>query len=159
MSASDDPLSVSITSTEESRITRLFARARSAESLVTILTTSIGVIIYGGARGIARIMAGVVDFFVAVIGGAAVGTQNLLLGFFNSLIRPIFAGALGTASAVGPGSQLALVGLPVGVGMVLIAAWLVARFRQEDETTDSFFFGTGVDFGPLGTDEEADPED
>ncbi|WP_254831588.1 hypothetical protein [Haloglomus salinum] len=156
MSASDDPLSVSISSTEESRITRLFARARAAESLVAILTTSIGVIIFGGARGLVRIMGGVVDFFVAVIGGAAVGTQNLLVGFFNSLIRPIFAGALGTASAVGPGSQLALVGLPVGVAMVLLAAFLVAKFREQRETTDSFFLGTGIDFGPLGTEEEGE---
>jgi hypothetical protein len=42
------------------------------------------------------------------------------------------------------------------VAMVLLAAWLVAKFREQRETTDSFFLGTGIDFGPLGTEEEGE---
>lgn len=159
MSASDDPLSANTPTTEQSRTRALFARARSAEGLVAIVTTSIGVIVFGFTRGVTRVIGAAVDLIVIPLGGAAVGLQNLLVGLFNSFIRPIFAGALGTASAVGPGSALALVGLPLGVLMVLIAAWLLARFRSEDETTDSVLIGTSVDLPIIGTEEEADPED
>jgi hypothetical protein len=159
MSASDDPLSVSTSPSEQGRITTLFARARSAKGLVAIATTSIGVIVFGFTRGIARIIGGAVDLVVFPLGGAAVGLQQFLVGLFNSLIRPVFAGALGTSSAIGPGSQLALVGLPLGVGMVLIAAWMLAAFRDEDETTDSVLIGTSIDLPIIGTEEEPDAED
>jgi hypothetical protein len=156
MSASDDPLSVSTSTSEQSRITTLFARARSAKSLVAIVTTSIGVIVFGFTRGIARIIDGAVDLVVFPLAGAAVGLQQFLVGLFNSLIRPVFAGALGTSSAIGPGSALALVGLPLGVGMVLGAAWLIAAFRDEEETTDSVLVGTGIDLPIIGTEEEGE---
>lgn len=159
MSASDDPLSVSTSSAEESRITMLFARARSAKSLTAIVTTAIGVVIFGFTRGFARIVGGVVDLIVVPMAGAAIGLQNFLVGLFNSLIRPVFAGALGTSSAIGPGSALALVGLPLGVLMVLIAAWLIAAFRNEDETTDNVLIGTSIDLPFIGTEEEPDAED
>jgi hypothetical protein len=159
MSASDDPLSVSTSSAEESRITRLFARARGAKSLTAIAVTSIGVIVFGFTRGLVRLFGAAVNLVVVPLAGAAIGLQNFLVGLFNSLIRPVFAGALGTSSAIGPGSQLALVGLPLGVGMVLIAAWMLAAFRDEDETTDSVLIGTSIDLPIIGTEEEPDAED
>ena len=80
---------------------------------------------------------------------------RLIEAIFGSPADIVIAGADASADSIGPGGEWAIgpFSFAIGVGSVLLAGLLIARYLQEDETSDLLPF-TFSDFPGVGVEED-----
>jgi uncharacterized membrane protein YedE/YeeE len=143
-----------------SRVRRLFQRASRAGSITGVVFQGVAAIALGIATAIASGVLTVADLFIIPVGAFADAAGNFIGGFFGGIGTLFGAGAAGSASQIGPGSPLALVGFPLAAVLVALTAYVIVAYASEEETTNFFpLIGSGIDLPTPGfTDSDEEEE-
>ena len=140
------------------RVTRLFNRAKRADSLAGIIFQGFGAVFLAVGTAIASGILSIADVLIIPLGALTNGAANLVGSIFGGSALIIDFGALATAASIGPGGTFNLgpFSLALGVGSVLLALYVVQAYRSEDSTGN---FVPGIPFdiptpGFIGPEEE-----
>lgn len=137
--------------------TELLQAARGRSLTAVTVTGLAGILLAASESAIESLQAIVNLAILAPASGLADFVETSIEGFLTEPINVIVAGAEASAASM---DAFGFLGLPVGVGVVLLSYMIVATYLNEDETTDVPIPGLMVDVIPfVGVEEEDDAGD
>lgn len=141
-----------------SRVTALFDRAANANSLAGIIFQGIGAVFLAIGTAIASGILTVADVVIIPLTALTNAAGDLVNAIFGGSAQIIQFGALASAISIGPNGlfNLGPFSFVLGVGVVLLALYVVTAYLSEDATGN---FVPGIPFdiptpGFLGPEEE-----
>lgn len=141
-----------------SRVTDLFNRAQSADSLVGIIFQGVGAVFLAIGSAIASGILTVADVIIIPAQMLAQSAGDLVSALFGGAGQIIQFGALSTAISIGPDGlfNIGPFTFALGIGTVLLGLFVVNAYVSEDSTGN---FVPGIPFdiptpGFLGPEEE-----
>ena len=144
-----------------SRVTALFERASSADSLSGVIFQGIGAVLLAFGTAIASGVLTIADVVIVPIQTLTGAVGQLIDATFGGAAMIVDFGAISTALSIGPGGMFNLgpFSFALGIGAVLLGLYVVTAYLSEDATGN---FVPGIPFdiptpgfgGPEEDDEE-----
>lgn len=131
----------------------LLDRAKNADDLGSLAQQGIGGILLALATGVITGFLSLADIVIKPANAFAESLARLTVAIFGSPARIIIAGAQESARSLSAGFAVGPFTFALGVGSVLLAIYVVGRFRGEDET-GNLIPGLPFDIPFLGQEEE-----
>lgn len=128
-----------------SRVSDLFDRAASADSLAEIIFTGLGAVFLSLGTAIASGVLTVADVVIVPIATLTNAVGDLIDAIFGGSAQIIDMGAITTALSIGPGSRFDVgpFTFALAVASVLLALYVVTAYLSEEETGN---FVPGIPF-------------
>ena len=143
------------------RVRRLFDRAANAENIGAIIFQGLGAVFFAVGSALASGILTLADVFIIPAQSFLNAIGDLIDAVFGGAAQIINFGAIASALSIGPGGLFASpISFVLGIGIVLLALYLVLAYVSEEDTTNFFpLIGTGWDVPTPGfTDAEEEEE-
>ena len=119
-----------------SRVTDLFDRAASADSLSGIIFQGVGGVVLAGGTAITSGVLTLADLLIIPLSTLGVNAGDLLDAIFGGSAQIINIGALTTAASLGPGGTFNVGPLTfaLALGSVLAGLYVLRAYLSEEDT-------------------------
>jgi hypothetical protein len=143
-----------------SRVTALFDRAASADSLGGVIFQGIGAVLLAVGTALASGVLTIADVLIVPLSTLTNAVGELIDAIFGGAAQIVDFGAIATAISIGPGGQFNVgpFSFALAIGAVLLALYVVTAYLSE-EPTGNFVPGLPFDIPTPGfTGPEEDDE-